>query len=233
MIEKRLSDCGKTVLTFGCHTDDCDLAYEPIREVRQFCFNRMCQKEACKRARVQRMLDKYLPRVLSSKDVYFMTLTSREFSSLNYKAKNELDYAFRQLVRFYGRATKKRERKIEGYIKVLEVVPKGTGLFYYHYHVIYRGSELPSKLELNQKWFDYTGHSYITHLEEIRSSVGCLEYATKYISKGFDVPLTVKQYWKIRNMRFVSCVNMPVNEKFVMHSNHFNCNSCYSRLKPL
>src|SRR3990172_7155708 len=98
------------------------------------------------------------------------------------------DYYFSQMLRFI-----RKNKAVDGYIKVLEANPRENLQFYFHYHVIMDCDFLPREL-IKKQWEKITKGSYIVDIRPVRMKTKDLaHYLAKYLSKSFHKSTATRQ----------------------------------------
>lgn len=224
-VKNNLSTCCTRPVFLSCRDPLCrELSFEkPFYQTVSKCHNRICRKPACIKARVVRTRKKYIPKGRQLKQPRFMTLTLKSRMALCAESKVQVDYAFKMLMQYL-----KRGNFVTRYIKAVEVVRKGN-LWQFHIHVIYEGRYI-HKPRLSMRWKQYSGNSYIVDISQVKGRIPLIHYITKYITKGNDVDITLKQYMLIRKLRFFASggrfedgLPEPVYDKLI-------CPICKSRM---
>jgi hypothetical protein len=104
-----------------------------------------------------------------------ITLTLQGHHRLEKGAKRRYDVYVRQFIKKF---------KLRG-IKVIEIKPKGRGLYFYHYHLLVDSFYIPQK-KLSDAWLEISG-SYVVDVRRISVLVGL-----NYLVKRSASPMVVK-----------------------------------------
>jgi len=148
-----------------------------LRIAGNYCHDRHCIP--CARAKAATVAGNLRAQV-GDRPHRFITLTLRSTT----------DTLTEQVSRLYKCFAKLRRRscwsdRIKGGAAFLELTYNHErGCWHPHLHVVADGAYLPQQ-ELSSEWLQVTGDSYIVDVRLIRGKDQCLDYVTKYASKGF------------------------------------------------
>jgi hypothetical protein len=154
----------------------------------------------------------------------FMTLTLRGIHGLSKENKNRMDTACQELFR----ELREKGYKFSKYIKAMEIQKKGNNRYRFHYHIIYDGSYIPKQL-LSDKWKKHSKGSFIVDIKKVYNSNHVVFYISKYIAKAVDYDISVRQYAKIRKMRFFNSYGFKGIE--LKKERWAICRHCGARMK--
>lgn len=185
-IDGRIKSCKTKTLVFRHLDDNC---FEQ-RTIKNSCLNRICPK--CEPTRRNRYAKKYSI-VGEFQKPKFLTLTIAKHHLLTKEFVKEIQLQLRNFIkrlnRRYGEFS---------YIRILEIVPKPNGLYYYHFHFVV---DLPyiRQQTISNHWNECTNGSSIVDIRALRDENGNLfalsrvnkqqktksviAYITKYLAK--------------------------------------------------
>src|SRR3990167_10937060 len=178
-IEKRIAQCTTKIISFRCIGED---GHEYL--LPNSCYNRLCSK--CITTRHSRYIKKISKVIKTFKRPKLITFTIKGHYPFTFK--KTADYYFSQMLRFI-----RKNKAVDGYIKVLEANPRENLQFYFHYHVIMDCDFLPREL-IKEQWEKITKGSYIVDIRPVRMKTKDLaHYLAKYLSKSFHKSTATRQ----------------------------------------
>ena len=178
-IENRIKQCTSKIISFRCQGED---QHEYL--LPNSCYNRLCSK--CITTRHSRYIKKISKVIKTFKRPKLITFTIKGHYPFTFK--KTADYYFSQMLRFI-----RKNKAVDGYIKVLEANPRENLQFYFHYHVIMDCDFLPREL-IKEQWEKITKGSYIVDIRPVRMKTKDLaHYLAKYLSKSFHKSTATRQ----------------------------------------
>lgn len=182
-IEKRIRSCRTQKIVFAHKHPEIECNHK--KEWLNSCFLRICPK--CLNMRKYRYIKQYKNIILRFKRISLLTLTHRTYFPLSeLQLRQNLNYCvklFLKQLKYHINQHMKLNYKIQ-YIRVLEVVDKGDGLYYYHFHFLIDMPYIPQET-LSRIWEKITGN-YIVHIKYVGNrwnTQAKLNYICKYLAK--------------------------------------------------
>lgn len=177
-VQDRLARCGTSELVRACY----DCGTETVHPL--YCSCRLCHSQECEKSRRKRLFARYANMVELFVDPHFLTLTYQGHHELDYTVIRRMEYAFKQMLQ-----QGKRDKTLPKfqYIRIVEIVPKDDGLFYYHFHLLV--DRMLDAEVLRGYWERYASSTqlYIEWLTGAPSLRRTLNYLLKYIIKNMTL----------------------------------------------